>query len=119
MKQQILHGFDVLREESHSTAPFFAMMAMERRGPFAVPSVQVHSERPMADRQERFANLLGWAAMEVWDDMPRDIQEALFETAMKGQNAEREELALLLHARHPRTLHPARHDPEEASLRGA
>jgi hypothetical protein len=111
MKQQILHGFDVLREESHSTAPFFAMMAMERRGPFAVPSVQVHSEMPMADRQERFANLLGRAAMDVWGDMPRDIQEALFETAMKGQDAEREELARLLHERHPRTLHPARHDP--------
>jgi hypothetical protein len=46
----------------------------------------------MADRQERFANLLGRAAMDVWGDMPRDIQEALFETAMKGHDAEREEL---------------------------
>jgi hypothetical protein len=62
----------------------------------------------MADRQERFANLLGRAAMDV----PRDIQEALFETAMKGQDAEREELARLLHERHPRTLHSAKHDPE-------
>jgi hypothetical protein len=66
----------------------------------------------MADRQERFANLLGRAAMDVWGDMPRDIQEALFETAMKGHDAEREELARLLHERHPRTLPPARHDPE-------
>jgi len=47
----------------------------------------------MADRLERFAGLLGRAAMDVWGDMPRDIQEALFETAMKGQDAEREELA--------------------------
>jgi hypothetical protein len=30
-----------------------------------------------------------------WGDMPRDIQEALFETAMKGQTAEREELCPL------------------------
>jgi hypothetical protein len=52
--------------------------------------------------------LLGRAAMDVWGDMPRDIQEALFETAMKGRPAEREELARLLHERHPRTLHPAR-----------
>ena len=37
--------------------------------------------------------------------MPRDIQEALFETVMKGQDAEPEELAHLLHDRHPRTLH--------------
>jgi hypothetical protein len=66
----------------------------------------------MADRQERYANLLGRAAMDVWGDMPRDIQEALFETAMKGQDAEREELARLLHDRHPRTLHPPRRDPE-------
>jgi hypothetical protein len=36
--------------------------------------------------------------------MPRDIQEALFEAAMKGQSAEREELARLLHDRHPRTF---------------
>jgi hypothetical protein len=68
----------------------------------------------MADRQEFFANLLGRAAMDVWGDMPRDIQEALFETAMKGQDEmkgqddKREELARLLHGRHPRTLHPAK-----------
>jgi hypothetical protein len=40
--------------------------------------------------------------------MPRDIQEALFGTAMKGHDAEREELARLLHDRHPRTLQPRR-----------
>jgi len=62
----------------------------------------------MADRLERFASLLGRAAMDVWGDMPRDIQEALFETAMKGQDAEREELAGILHGRHTRTLHPPR-----------
>ena len=64
----------------------------------------------MVDRLERFAALLGRAAMDVWGDMPRDIQEALFETAMKGQDVEREELARLLHDRHPRTLHPPRRD---------
>jgi hypothetical protein len=57
----------------------------------------------MADAEERFANLLGRAALDVWGDMPRDVQEALFETAIKGRDAEREELARLLHARHPRT----------------
>ena len=60
----------------------------------------------MTDRHDRFANLLGQAALEVWGDMPRDIQEALFETAMKGQHAQRDEFARLLHDRHPRTLHP-------------
>lgn len=62
----------------------------------------------MDNGQDRFANLLGQAALEVWGDIPRDLQEALFETAMKGRDADREELARLLHDRHPRTLHPGR-----------
>lgn len=62
----------------------------------------------MENGYERFTKLLGRAALDVWGDMPRDIQEALFETAMKGQPAEREELARLLHERHPRTMHPPR-----------
>jgi hypothetical protein len=70
-------------------------------------SLMTQRERPMADGVERFASLLGRAAMEVWGDMPRDIQEALFETAMRGHDADREELARLLHDRHPRTLHPS------------
>jgi hypothetical protein len=65
-------------------------------------------ENPMSDAEDHFARLLGRAAMDVWGDMPRDIQEALFETAMKERSTEREELARLLHGRHPRTLHPAR-----------
>ena len=43
----------------------------------------------MTDDQT-FASLLGEAAMAVWGDMPRDIQEALFETAMR----EREDCAM-------------------------
>jgi hypothetical protein len=43
----------------------------------------------------------GRAALEVWGAMPRDVQEVLFETAMKGRDAEREEFARLLHDRHP------------------
>lgn len=62
----------------------------------------------MSDELDRFATLLGHAALANWGDMPRDIQEALFETAMKGHDAEREQLARLLHDRHPRTLHPAK-----------
>jgi hypothetical protein len=57
---------------------------------------------------ERFTRLLGQAAMDVWGDMPRDVQEALFETAMKGHDSDRESLARLLHDRHPRTAHPAK-----------
>jgi hypothetical protein len=58
--------------------------------------------------ERTFASLLGEAAMAVWGDMPRDVQEALFETAMKDRPEQRHDLAVLLHERHPRTLHPAR-----------
>jgi hypothetical protein len=61
----------------------------------------------MADEQA-FARLLGEAAMAVWGDMPRDIQEALFETAMRHKAELRHDLARLLHERHPRTQHPPR-----------
>jgi hypothetical protein len=62
----------------------------------------------MSGGVDHFASLLGRAAMEVWGDMPRDTQEALFEAAMKGRATEREDLARLLHERHPRTVHPPR-----------
>ncbi len=62
----------------------------------------------MSDGLDRPAGLLGRAALEVWGHMPREIQEALFETAMQGRQAEREELARLLHDHHPRTQHRAK-----------
>ncbi|APG09903.1 hypothetical protein BKD09_16365 [Bradyrhizobium japonicum] len=37
--------------------------------------------------------------MDVWGDMPREIQEALFEMAMKGRELDREEFARMLHDR--------------------
>ncbi len=58
--------------------------------------------------ETRFAQLLGQAAISVWGDMPRDIQEALFETAMRDRDELRHDLARLLHERHPRTEHPPR-----------
>jgi hypothetical protein len=61
----------------------------------------------MAEEQT-FALLLGEAAIAVWGDMPRDIQEALFETAMRNNAELRHDLARLLHEHHPRTQHPPR-----------
>ncbi|GLH81422.1 hypothetical protein SSBR45G_63310 [Bradyrhizobium sp. SSBR45G] len=58
--------------------------------------------------ENRFAELLGAAAISVWGDMPRDIQEALFETAVREHDDLRHSLAKLLHDRHPRTQHPPR-----------
>ncbi len=71
--------------------------------------MDVDEDQHMAgDTDDRFASLLGRAAMAVWGDMPRDIQEALFEAAMEGHESEREPLARLLPDRHPRTMHPAK-----------
>jgi uncharacterized protein with von Willebrand factor type A (vWA) domain len=58
--------------------------------------------------EDDFQRLLGKAAIDVWGDMPRDIQEALFETAMREREDLRHGLACLLHERHPRTQHPAK-----------
>jgi hypothetical protein len=49
---------------------------------------------------------LGQAALSIWGELPRDVQETLFETAMKGHDDQREAMARLLHERHPRTAHP-------------
>ena len=54
-------------------------------GRWRFPSIRQDWRTRMADRRDEFVNLLGQAAMEVWGDMPRDVQEALFETAMKGK----------------------------------
>lgn len=61
------------------------------------------------DNEGRFAPLLGQAAIHLWADLPRDIQERLFEHAVvighKGERDEslREQLAKFLHERHKRT----------------
>ena len=55
---------------------------------------------------DAFALLAGRAALQLWPDLPRDIQEALFETAAPGDDKVRHDLAVFLHERHPRTAHP-------------
>jgi len=61
------------------------------------------------DNEARFAPLLGRAAIHVWAELPREVQERLFEHAVvighKGEADEslREQLAKFLHERHKRT----------------
>jgi hypothetical protein len=58
---------------------------------------------------ERFANILGVAALDLWSNLPQEIQQRLFERAvLVGHKTERDEslreqLAQFLHARHDRT----------------
>jgi len=52
---------------------------------------------------------LGQAVIDIWGDLPRDIQELIFGRAvLAGHQTERDEafreqLAVFLHDRHPRT----------------
>ena len=58
-----------------------------------------------ADNDE-FAILLGHAALELWGNLPRDVQEGLFEKAVPENHLTRLALAVYLHDHHPRTAHP-------------
>ena len=53
-----------------------------------------------------FERLLGKAALALWADLPRDVQENLFETAVNGDNITRNHLASYLHDHHPKTACP-------------
>jgi hypothetical protein len=61
------------------------------------------------DDEARFAPLLGKAVIHLWAELPRAVQENLFEHAVViGHNGERDEslreqLAKFLHDRHKRT----------------
>jgi hypothetical protein len=54
-----------------------------------------------------FERLLGKAALELWPDFPRDVQENLFERAVASDDVIRNHLASYLHDHHPKTAHPA------------
>jgi hypothetical protein len=53
-------------------------------------------------------SLLGRATADVWGDLSRDLQEAIFELATRNAPELRTDLATYLHDRHPRTQHPPR-----------
>ena len=66
---------------------------------------------------------LGEAVAAVWGKLPTEVQEALFEAAIKSAGeGSRVKLAIFLHGRHPRTV-PSnsqleREVPEPDSLGG-
>ena len=85
--------------------------------PFGCPSPAIQDElnlgsgqcagaRDMNDTAGEFERLLGHAALKLWPDLPRDVQELLFETAVPIDPIIRNRLAIFLHDRHPRTAHP-------------
>jgi hypothetical protein len=62
----------------------------------------------MNNSTHEFERLLGRAALALWSDFPRDVQERLFETAVAGDVIIRNHLASYLHDHHPKTAHPAK-----------
>jgi hypothetical protein len=62
----------------------------------------------MNNSTHEFERLLGKAALALWPNFPRDVQEILFETAVGGEVIIRNHLASYLHDHHPKTAHPAK-----------
>jgi hypothetical protein len=60
----------------------------------------------MNDTASEFERSLGHAALKHWPDLPRDVQELLFEAAVPIDPVIRNKLAVFLHEHHPRTAHP-------------
>src|SRR6202158_6566386 len=60
----------------------------------------------MNSLSKQFELLLGHAAFKLWPDLPRDIQEKLFEAAVPDNPLLRYNFAVFLHDHHPRTAHP-------------
>ena len=60
----------------------------------------------MNNFSKEFELLLGHAAFKLWPDLPRDIQERLFEAAVPDNPLLRYSVAVFLHEHHPRTAHP-------------
>jgi hypothetical protein len=70
------------------------------------PPTETHEPQtmPFAD-DDRFARLLGHAALQIWPNLPREAQERLFAAAV-DDGIIANSLAVFLHNRHPRTAHP-------------
>jgi len=60
----------------------------------------------MIESAGEFERLLGQAALRLWSDLPRGVQEQLFEAAVPLDSSIRTRLAIFLHDRHPKTAHP-------------
>jgi len=76
---------------------------------FAAKTVLESPEPAVLERSERFSRIIGIAAIALWGDLPRPVQEQLFERAvLVGHRDERDEmlreqLAKFLHDHHKRT----------------
>lgn len=99
-------AFDPARRHGQSSlflATFGEIPALLGRG--AKPRKPLE-EVTMSEDTTRFRHVIGNAALTLWPDLPREVQERLFESAVGDEEALRHQLALYLHDHHPRTAHP-------------
>jgi hypothetical protein len=90
-----------------------ADLGRSRLGRTQRPEALLRTEEhaPMAENESanRFAHAMGVAALDLWSDLPQEIQQQLFERAvLAGHKTERDEslreqLAQFLHDHHERT----------------
>jgi hypothetical protein len=62
----------------------------------------------MDANETHYERVLGAAVVRIWGELPRAIQEMLFELAVEADERSdglREQLAIFLHNKHPRTEH--------------
>jgi hypothetical protein len=69
-------------------------------------AAQAHAKDNIGGADPLFVRLLGHAVIDIWGDLPRDLQEALFEASAQARPDQRTSLATYLHERHPRTGAP-------------
>ncbi len=62
----------------------------------------------MTNSTLEYERLLGKAVLALWPDLPRDVQEILFETAVAADVTVRNHLASYLHENHPKTAAPSK-----------
>lgn len=73
------------------------------------------------EAQEQVIGALGRAVGKIWSQLPHDIQQHLFEEAVRSESKSvRQQVAVFLHHNHPRTSDAvkARAMPEPDSLGG-
>jgi hypothetical protein len=78
-------------------------------------------EKLLKEVIEKLSRALGQAVARCWSSLPQDIQQNLFEAAVKAEGETiRQELAVYLHGKHDRTVDAvqARAMPEPDSLGG-
>lgn len=56
---------------------------------------------------DQLSRALGEAVLAIWGKLPHDVQQHVFEQAVLSQGESiRQQLAVFLHAKHPRTSDP-------------